>query len=113
MVRTSYASTIRKRPRPKQHKFYPFVSRSHDGCEHSEYCNDCMDGFAEQAERDRPGHIWAVDKGKVIYLEDVVACHHLGRELKPTETVIHKNADPKDNRFENLEVITIPDMEKP
>jgi len=103
--------TFRKRPRPKPHKFYPILSRSHGDCEHCDYCNDCMEKFAAQAENERPSHVWRVDDGKIIYMEDDLMEHRLGRKLKPNETVIHKNGNAKDNRDANLALVTIDNLE--
>jgi hypothetical protein len=69
-----------------------------------------MESFAADADYKRPGHVWSVEDGEIVFLEDVVVEHHLGRKLKESETVIHRNGDPKDNRFENLEVVEIPDF---
>jgi hypothetical protein len=111
MVRTSYASPIRKRPRPKQHKFYPVLSRSHNECSHNGLCNNCMDDFQAEVDRDRPGHLWRVEDGKLHYKEDDAIENHLGRKLAKNESVIMKNDKPGDCRIENLEVVIIPDME--
>lgn len=73
--------------------------------------NDCMAAFQAQVDRDRPGHVWAVIEGKVVYLEDKIMEGILGRELKSTEAVVHKNGDLFDNRRENLELISIEGME--
>jgi len=108
MTRSSYSRIIRKRSR-KIHKFQPILSASR--CECEDVCLDCMKRMAEQAANERPEHIWTVRNGELAFLEDVVMEHHLGRELKPTETVIHKNGLPTDNRFENLEVVTIDKLE--
>ena len=99
-----------KRPR-KPRVFRPFLSDS-GPCQHNEICDSCMAAYDEQVSNERPGHVWAVDEGKVIYLEDVVFEAHLGRKLKPTESIVHKNGNLKDNRLENLEVIEIPEMGK-
>ena len=99
-----------KRPR-KPRVFRPFLSAS-GPCQHHKYCDSCMSEFADEAETNRPGHVWAVEDGKIIYLEDVVVEHRMGRKLKATESVIHKNGNLHDNRSENLEVVTLPEMEK-
>ena len=104
--------TIRKRPRPKPHEFYPILSRSHNDCEHCDMCNECMEKYAEEAENARPGHVWRVEDSKIIYMEDDIMERHLGRKLNPTETVVHKNGKPKDNRFKNLEVVSIVTLEE-
>jgi hypothetical protein len=44
-------------------------------------------------------------------MEDDIYELHLGRKLRPTESIVHRNGDPKDNRLENLELVIIPDME--
>ena len=111
MLRNQYAMPFRKRPRPKMHKFHPYVSHMNDVCHDDHICNDCMACYAAEAEHNRPGHAWAVDEGKLIYLEDVVYAHHLGRPLRPTESIVHRNGDVKDNRLENLELITIDTLE--
>ncbi len=108
MIRVSYARPIRKRPR-KFHKFVPILSLEND-CGDCDVCSECVDNYAAQAEHDRPGHVWAVDNGHLVYLEDTIAESILGRPLKDTEMVIHKNDDPLDNRRENIEVVEIPDM---
>ena len=105
MIRVPFPKPIRKRPRSK-HKFQPILSRM-SACKPNMYCDTCLEKFQSQVDNDRPNHVWRVINGEVRYLEDVLMEHHLGRELKPTETVIHKNGLPTDNRFQNLEVITI------
>ena len=106
MIRTPYARFIRKRPR-KFHKFIPILSLESDCCE---YCSECMEGFQAEVDRDRPGHLWRVEDGKVRYKEDDVMEKHLGRKLKENETVIIKNDNPNDCSIENLEIVEIPDM---
>jgi hypothetical protein len=75
------------------------------------YCEDCVKEFCEKAERDRPGHVWTVDEGKIIYLEDKVVEMGLGRPLAPNESVIHRDDNPLNNRRENLELIVIESLE--
>jgi hypothetical protein len=111
MVRNQYAMPIRKRPRPKMHKFHPYVSHMNDVCHDDHICNACMEAYAAEAEYNRPGHAWRVEDGKIVYVEDEIMAHHLGRPLKPTEGVMHKNGNTLDNRFDNLELVTLPDME--
>jgi hypothetical protein len=94
----------RKRPR-KPHVFRPILSDRRNSCEIGEYCQTCMEEFSMQAERDRPGHVWAVDKGRVIFLEDVVYEHHLGRPLRSTESIVHRDGDFKNNALSNLELV--------
>jgi len=63
---------------------------------------------ADQAERDRPGHIFRIDEdGSIVYMEDVIAEQMLGRKLKTTEQVVHRNGNPQDNRRDNLEIVSI------
>jgi hypothetical protein len=75
------------------------------------YCNDRMSSFQAQVDRDRPGHVWAVIEGKVVYLEDKIMEGILGRGLKSTEVVVHKNGNLFDNRQENLELVSIEGMD--
>ena len=110
MVRPYFARPIRKRPR-QFHKFHPYVSHMNDVCHDDHICNACMEAYAAEAQHNRPDHVWAVDEGKIVYLEDVVYSHHLGRDLKPTESIVHRNGDVTDNRLENLELITIDTLE--
>lgn len=42
--------------------------------------------------------------GKMVFMEDFIMEHRLGRKLKPNEKVRHKNGDVFDNRDENLEL---------
>lgn len=100
--------TIKMR-RPRRTRMWrPYLSQNPPACGH---CDACMRDFAEQAERDRPGHIWAIEGGKIIYLEDIVVEKRLGRRLNPTESVVHRNGNFHDNRDENLEVVTIKALE--
>jgi len=109
MRKISYSLPIRKKPR-KFHKFVPILSqRGH--CEHSEYCDACMEGFQAQVDSERPNHIWRVEDGVVHYQEDDVMEKHLGRKLRKNEMVIHKNGVFHDCRIENLEVVEIPDFD--
>jgi hypothetical protein len=96
---------LRRRPR-KSRVFRPILS-THYRCEPNEYCNDCLAGFQAQVDRERPNHVWRVEDGKVVYKEDDVYEEFLGRKLKPTESVIHKNGLFHDCRLENLELINI------
>ena len=110
MHRVPYPRSLRKMPRPKPHKLVPVLRSIRESYECSEYCSECMAEFEAQAERERPGHVWAVDKGKVIFLEDVVVEHRLGRKLMENEAVVHRNSNVLDNRDDNLEVVRIPNL---
>lgn len=107
MIRSPRPKVIRKRPRIFQH---PRTTVIHCG-DNEWYCPECMENFAAEAEYYRPGHVWAIDDGKVIFLEDVVVEHRLGRKLNKNEMVIHKNGDVMDNRDDNLEVVEIEKLE--
>lgn len=72
-----------------------------------EYCDACMEAFQAQVDNERPGHAWAVDDGKVIYLEDMIAENNLGRRLTENEVVIHRDKNPLNNTWENLEVVNL------
>ena len=106
----NYAIPVRKRPRPKPHKFYPVLSRSHENCEHCDVYKECMAQFAAQVERDRPGHLWTVIDGHLAYMEDLIAQQMLGRPLLPNETVIHKDLNVRNNSRNNLDIITLPEL---
>lgn len=43
--------------------------------------------------------------GKVVFMEDFIMEHKLGRKLTEHERVVHLNGDVFDNRDENLRVI--------
>lgn len=107
MIRT-YPHPIRKRPR-RFHKFIPYLSLEND-CGDCNICSECMANYAEQAENERPGHAWAIEDGKVIFIEDKIAESMLGRPLNANEVVVHKDSDPFHNTRANLEIVTIPDM---
>ena len=44
--------------------------------------------------------------GETIDEHRLVFSRHIGRDLKHTEFVHHKNEDPRDNRIDNLEIKT-------
>jgi hypothetical protein len=44
-------------------------------------------------------------------MEDLIAQQMLGRPLLPTETVIHKDLNVKNNSRDNLDIITLPNLE--
>jgi hypothetical protein len=67
--------------------------------------------FAAEAEYNRPGHVWSVENHEVIYMEDKIAEEMLGRPLNPNESVVHRDSNPKNNSRDNLEIVTLPDME--
>jgi len=52
-----------------------------------------------------PDHPHSSSNGHIYQHREVMA-EHIGRTLKPGETVHHKNGDRKDNRIENLELWT-------
>ena len=80
-------------------------------CEPCGECPGCMALLQEMVvDKERPGHAWRSENGNVVYLEDDVMEKHLGRKLKPNETVIIKNDNPQDCRLENLELVEIPDL---
>lgn len=112
MLRNPYPISIRKRPR-RMHKFVPILSQQ-DECP---YCDECMERFSIEAEEARPGHLWWVmpdsetGEGKVVFVEDYVMEQHLGRKLKPTESIVHKNGDVANNYYTNLEVIDLDGLE--
>ena len=100
---------IRRPRRPRVWR--PYLSAANQSCGNcGEFCQDCMANFAAEAEYERPGHVWTVIDGKIVFMEDQVAASMLGRPLLPTEAVIHKNGDPFINTRENLEIVTIPEM---
>lgn len=103
-------SILIKRPR-RPRVFRPILS-AQDYCHDEHICADCMACFAAEAEYNRPDHAWRVENGKIVYMEDDIMAHHLGRPLKPTESVVHRNGDVKDNRFENLELVNIENLNK-
>jgi hypothetical protein len=74
-------------------------------------CNTCMDKFAEIVENERPGHVWSVQDGEIVYLEDVVMERKLGRKLKPTEGIVHKDGNLMNNTSNNLEIVTLENLE--
>ena len=72
-----------------------------------DYCDACMEAFQAQVDNERPGHVWTIRNDHLAYMEDVVAEHHLGRELTENEVVIHRDKDPLNNTWENLEVVNL------
>lgn len=110
MVRIPYSNLIRKRPR-RFHRFRPLLSMQNAIEGFAEYCNECMEKFQAIVDNERPGHAWRVEKGTVVYMEDEIMEDHLGRKLKTTESIIHRNGKPLDNRIENLELVNIESLE--
>lgn len=51
----------------------------------------------------RPDLPWAYGNGFVLE-HRLVMSEHLGREIRETESVHHRNGDRSDNRLENLEL---------
>jgi hypothetical protein len=70
-----------------------------------------MEAYAAEVKFNRPDHVWRVEDGKVKYMEDDVYELHLGRKLRPTESIVHRDGNPKNNTLENLELITIDKLE--
>lgn len=95
-----------KRPR-RPHVFRTRLTA--DVCHGDHICSACMEGFAAEAEYNRPGHAWTIIAGKIVYQEDVVAASMLGRLLNSNEGVIHKDGNPLNNNRANIEIVTIPD----
>jgi len=110
MVRT-YSGPIRKRPR-RFYKFHPYVSHMNDVCHDDYICRKCMACYAAEAEHNRPGHAWRVEDGKIVYMEDDIIAHHLGRKLTTKEGVLHKDGNVLNNRLDNLEVVNIENLER-
>lgn len=66
----------------------------------------------QSAVEDRPGHVFRIDEkeNKIVYMEDQIMEDVLGRPLESTECVVHRNGNPLDNRRDNLELITVPEI---
>lgn len=56
--------------------------------------------------KNKSGYVCVKVKGKSHLLHRLIVEKHLGRKLKKTEIVHHKNENQLDNRIENLEVMT-------
>lgn len=70
-----------------------------------------MEHFQGIVDRERPGHVWRVENGKIVYMEDQIMQTEIGRKLTRREQVIHKNGDLLDNRRSNLEIVIVESME--
>jgi len=99
---------------PRRNRYWiPRLSMMNQGCNScGEYCEECMANFSAEAEYQRPVHAWTIVNGKVVFLEDVIAASMLGRPLAFHEIVIHKDGNVANNERANLEIVTIPEMEK-
>lgn len=107
MKETSMQITIK---RPRRQRVFRTRLIMYNQCDHHHVCEHCA-AFAEQAEAERPGHIWRIEEDTLVFAEDEVMEIYLGRKLKPTESVIHKNGNFHDCRVENLEVVSIEGLE--
>lgn len=54
-----------------------------------------------------PGHPRAYKDGCYILEHDLIMENHIGRYLRPGEIVHHINHNRKDNRLENLQLMTV------